>query len=87
MNAQTSSATDVDAKSIALFWKWRDAIWLRKKVVVIFCLGKQETIGIRCSANQLYSECLFLESYEIKSPSLDHFVVQNSGDFLCWKYR
>ena len=20
-------------------------------------------------------------------PSLDHFVVQNSGDFLCWKYR
>ena len=20
-------------------------------------------------------------------PSLDHFVVQNSGDFLCWKYK
>ena len=20
-------------------------------------------------------------------PSLDHFVAQNSGDFLCWKYR
>ena len=20
-------------------------------------------------------------------PSLDHFVVQNSGDYLCWKYK
>ena len=20
-------------------------------------------------------------------PPLDHFVVQNSGDFLCWKYK
>ena len=20
-------------------------------------------------------------------PSLDHFVVQNSGDFLCWKFK
>ena len=20
-------------------------------------------------------------------PSLDHFAVQNSGDFLCWKYK
>ena len=22
-----------------------------------------------------------------QAPSLDHFVVQNSGDFLCWKYK
>ena len=22
-----------------------------------------------------------------QDPSMDHFVIQNSGDFLCWKYR
>ena len=32
----------------------------------------------------LHSSCAKLWN---QVPCLDHFVVQNSGDFLCWKYK
>ena len=52
----------------------------------------QETgLGNRGCLKVLHDTKLVLNEYEqnieIKSPSLDHFVIQNSGDFLCQKYK
>ena len=51
---------------------------------------------VRIKPNQLYGALaneeqpnfgLFTAKLWNQVPSLDLFVVQNSGDFLCWKYK
>ena len=51
-------------------------------------------IAVRQIKAQALSWLIFLQNHCLSKaklwnqvPSLDHFVAQNSGDFLCWKYK
>ena len=51
-------------------------IWFLRVLVITTCIIGS-SVYLTLSLPKLWNQV----------PSLDHFVVQNSGDFLCWKYK
>ena len=80
--------SNVDTYSLHRQWHSRFIMILLKWSIMILSVHWRCRLYIFASTvthsnlNPLYCSKLWNQV-----PSLDHFVIQNSGDFLCWKYK